>query len=207
MIPVEEKPEPADFDDRVRTPGTQYLATNPNPNSWANRSYWREALQDLWVAYSGICAYSCHWIPPDTGGSSVDHYLPKSIRPDLAYEWSNYRLAAAKFNARKWNHLDVLDPFEIEEETFVIVFPAMLIKPGPGLSPEEKEHALETIDRLKLNADETLVSSRLRWILDYCDDHISYHHLQEKAPFIAYELRRQGLVETVRIMFRTRRLM
>ncbi len=84
MIPVQEQPEPADFVLKVQTPGKDFLHRVPHPTNWSNHDYWRDALPDLCKAYSSICAYAAHWIPPSTGVASVDHFVPKETHPQLA---------------------------------------------------------------------------------------------------------------------------
>src|SRR5262249_18958609 len=93
MMHVDPQPEPDTFDASVRHPGRMYLTSNPTPSSkeWSQHSYWRKILPDLHSSYRGICAYSCHWIPYDTGADTVEHFLPKDKCPQQAYEWSNYR--------------------------------------------------------------------------------------------------------------------
>uniref|UniRef100_UPI0025F0CEDF hypothetical protein n=1 Tax=uncultured Thiocystis sp. TaxID=1202134 RepID=UPI0025F0CEDF len=81
-------------------------------------SYWTEAIDDLMQAYNEVCAYSCFRIHPVTGAASVDHMAPKSRAWDRVYEWNNYRLAAARLNARKNAFGDVLDPFEVQNGWF-----------------------------------------------------------------------------------------
>ena len=71
--------------------------------------YWRAALDDLQAVYDRVCAYLCVRISTD---ASVDHYVAKSRRWDLVYEWSNYRLACATMNSYKGEYGDVLDPFD-----------------------------------------------------------------------------------------------
>src|SRR5258708_174560 len=103
MIHVDLKPEPPHFDADVRQPGTAFVAQNPNPSpkQWRSRSYWRSILEDLHREYDGICAYSCEFISPVTGVHTVEHFLPKSQRPDRAYEWDNYRLVCLRMNGRR----------------------------------------------------------------------------------------------------------
>ena len=60
----------------------------------------------------------------------VDHFYPKSVRPDMAYEWSNFRLASLKLNCRKREFQDVLDPFTIEPGWFCLSFPSLLFSLG-----------------------------------------------------------------------------
>lgn len=125
MIHVDENAEPPEFNDRVRRKGRRFLRDYPRPTSkqWRSHSYWREVGPQLHDQYDGICAYSCHWIPYDTGADTVEHFRPKDIYPKQAYEWRNYRLVCATLNGRKGVHEDVLDPFEIQDGWFVIDFP------------------------------------------------------------------------------------
>lgn len=204
MIPVEKQPEPADFEDKVAKKGHKFLEQNPHPTSWKNRSYWTEALPELRAAYRGICAYCCHYIPGEQN-ASVDHFIPKSIAPHLAYEWDNYRLATLKMNARKGDSTDVLDPFELAEGTFILLFPAMQVKPKPELSNGIKVQAIKTIERLGLNKDD-IVNSRLKWVLNYCDGRFDFEYLKENTPFIASEIERQNLQDKLSIMFRKRNI-
>lgn len=206
MIPVVEQSEPSVFAVQVGQPGAAFLKNTPNPTSWTNREYWRRIIPDLWRAYDGICAYTCHWIPPDVGAATVDHFLPKSTYPHRAYDWRNYRLATPKVNRHKSNNLDVVDPFTLSPGWFVLIFPALLLKPGEHLSLGEKQQVQKTIARLKLNDDEALINSRLRWVLEYCDREITFSHLRRRAPFIAYEIERQQLEHSIRSMFVRRTL-
>src|SRR5580698_6761196 len=97
MIPIVPIPEPARFDARVRIRGNQFLNRHPAPTAkqWRNHRYWNETASDLYEGYGGICAYSCHWIPYDTGADTVEHFRPKDTYPKEAYEWTNYRLVCS----------------------------------------------------------------------------------------------------------------
>ncbi|MEO1256193.1 MAG: hypothetical protein AAFY41_15090, partial [Bacteroidota bacterium] len=201
MIPVSKQLAPADFDARVAKKGKRFLSKNPNPKKWKNHNYWTAVLPDLWSVYSSVCAYCCHWIPLEQGSATVDHFLPKSVYPDLAYEWDNYRLASSKLNAKKGVATDVMDPFELKPFSFILLFPAMLVKPQPDLENDEKKRLWATIDRLGLNDDEALVQSRYKWVEAYSDGKISFNFLLEKAPFIASEIDRQNLHGSLSIMF------
>ena len=113
MILVREQSEPSNFAEKVRRRGQDFLAKNPRPSAkqLADQPYWRDAAKQLYDAYDGICAYTCHWIAFDTGSRTVEHFVPKVVAPDLAYEWSNFRLVCGRLNSRKGRHQDVLDPF------------------------------------------------------------------------------------------------
>jgi hypothetical protein len=207
VIHIDAKTEPTDFNDRVRIEGQRFLRKHPKPTAkqWRSHSYWRKFGPKLHDAYGGICAYSCHWIPYDTGADTVEHYKPKDLYQTEAYDWANYRLVCATLNGRKGVYEDVLDPFVIQEGLFTIDFPSMLISPRADLEDDDlKKLAISTIRRLGLNDEGTCLKSRVKWVSDYCDPNpIPFEYLQRHAPFIAAELLRQGIAETIREIFMT----
>ncbi len=182
MIRVERQDEPPEFDDRVRRPGLQALAEGKLPD------HWRRCLHDLMKAYDGVCAYLCVKIPFGT----VDHFVPKSVRPDLAYEWSNFRFADAWMNSRKSHFGDVVDPFEIEADWFHLVFPSCSVRPRPDLDASLRERVLATIRRLDLNGFRCRQAREVYYRMHR--DGLPFVHLEQLCPFVALELRRQGLV-------------
>ena len=96
-------------------------------------------------------------------------------------------------NGRKGTHTDILDPFHVKNGWFIIDFPSLLVKPANGLEVPLEENIKRTIDRLGLNDEDTCLKSRLRYVMAYCEQNISFDYLMEEAPFIASELERQGL--------------
>ena len=123
----------------------------------------------------------------------MEHFVPKSRCPRLAYEWNNFRLVCGRFNGRKGDHRDVLDPFLLQNGVFVILFPALLVRPDVQLDEGIREKACSTIERLKLN-DEISVSSRLGYVMDFCRGHIDDDFMRRRAPFLYREMRRQNLL-------------
>src|SRR5947207_1663607 len=103
MMPVERAPKPREFNRLVGRPGKKFLGQKPRPTpkEFRTHSYWRNILPQLHTAYDGICAYSSHWIPYDTGSDTVEHFKSKNAFPELAYTWSNYRLVCGTLNGRK----------------------------------------------------------------------------------------------------------
>jgi 5-methylcytosine-specific restriction endonuclease McrA len=196
MIPVQAQPESIHFSKQVRIPGQQFLSKIPKPTSqqWRGREYWQRVLPDMRKAYDSICAYSAFWIPHSTGNHSIDHFIPKSKQPSLAYEWHNYRYVSARFNSRKGTHT-IVDPFKLLQGWFRLDFKSFLIKPNSEVSANQKEKLWETIKHLKLNDDEDLVIERQTWYLNYLNKEISFGHLKKKAPFIALEAERQDLIQ------------
>lgn len=205
MIHIDQKGEPQNFNARVRLRGRRFLRRRrrPTEKEWRHHAYWREAGSELHDAYGGICAYSCHWIPYDTGADTVEHFRPKDTYPREAYEWSNYRLVCATLNGRKGVFEDVLDPFRIHDGWFVIDFPSMLVKPHSDLGRTRHGKVQATINRLGLNDEGTCLKSRVKWLREYCTNNISFDHLRRHAPFIVAELERQGLAATIPHVFIT----
>lgn len=190
MIPITLAEEPADFDVRVRRPGSEFLDSLVNFNSvdFRGKEYWRRSIPDLRKSYSDICCYTCHWISSDTGASSADHFIPRKEDPALAYEWSNLRYCCSRLNSRKWTKR-IIDPFEVLDIMFELIFPSLHISP----TEEYKDDVLikDTIKTLRLN-DEIVVSSREAYVEEFAARHIDIDYLGRRAPLIAREILRQG---------------
>ena len=205
MIPVAMQAEPLNFDVNVRQPGNSFLSLCPTPRGkdWDKHMYWQNCQDDLYRAYQGICAYTCEYIPKTTAKGSVDHFYPKSRHPNLAYEWSNYRLTSQKANSNKSNHVGLADPFVITCGWFTLEFPDCMIRSGDGLSSSDKALAQTTIDILKLNKDDLYVQSRCDVILMYINRDISLNYLWRYRPFIATEIHRQMLsIDDLKVLFK-----
>jgi hypothetical protein len=190
LIHVEPQPEPPDFDAKVRQPGRADLSSPEGEL----RPHWRHCASQLWEAYRGICAYSCLYIPRGTGARSVDHFLPKSRRRELAYEWSNYRLACGRMNARKNDLEDVLDPFEVQDGWFALELSTLQVIPGEGLSEELRARVQGTIDRLDLNGGE-FTQQREEYFTLLQEGSVDLRFIVRHCPFLAKELLRQGVVQ------------
>lgn len=188
MIRVHPQPEPDDFDAKIRQPGIRALASG----SEEFPPLWRDCSLHLWEAYRGVCAYLCILIHKGTALRSVDHFLAKSRRRDLIYEWSNYRLACSLMNLRKREFEDVLDPFEVEDGWFILEFSFLQILPHPDLDEATRARVQATIDRLKLNDNECL-QARATYYEPFRRGLLQFEVLEEWSPFVAAELKRQGL--------------
>jgi hypothetical protein len=196
MIPVTQQPEPNHFNSKVRQPGQSFLRNCPQPHGkdWRNRDYWQKVHKDLYRVYRGLCAYTGMWFAA-VGNLSVDHFRPKSICPSLAYEWSNYRLTTKKMNSYKADHDDIIDPFGVQPEWFILDFPSCLIKTGNNVSILERAKIEYTINVLKLNDDVDYVISREDIINQYINGTINLNDMETRYPFIAHELQRQNLTD------------
>lgn len=189
---VEKQLEPPHFFEKVQGKGEKFLLQHPDAKGRELATYWREAIPDLHYAYSGICAYTCHWIPLDTGSATVDHFKPKEIYPQYAYYWDNYRLVCGILNGRKGKYEDVLDPFTLQDGWFEMDFDSLKLGPGLQLTATEAEKVDKTIKRLKLNGW-PCIEGRKHWLVPYLREKYDIEYLEEKAPFLARELKRQEL--------------
>lgn len=200
MIPVEPQPEPAYFDAKVRQKGLAFLKKRkipldgPLPRRRTLPSYWRECLDDLHARYNGCCAYLAVFIERVTGGVTTDHFVAKSRRPGLAYEWSNFRLACQAINGRKGDFENILDPFTIEKNWFRLELFSGRIFPNPSLSHEKQERIRQTIDVLKLDSPGNR-ELRTRHFDECITGACSAAFLQRRSPFVYMEAVRQGLLE------------
>lgn len=131
---------------------------------------------------------------------SVDHFLPKSKYPHLAYEWKNYRLARPKLNHHKADSEDVLDPFDVYNWWFVLECPSCYIRASKELRGKSRQGVVATIDRLRLNEEE-LLAERCAWLIDLASSKISFDHMTREYPFLAYQVDRQGIKKRLRTLF------
>ena len=188
MIRFEAPDEPADFDTRVRQKGMQWMADRPG---WKELeldlpSYWTDVLDELKDAYKGLCAYSCLI---ESFRGTVDHYLSKQKdhRPDLAFEWSNYRFCSATINQRKGNKDDrILDPHEVEDDWFIVQIPSMHLLMTDRVPEEVRARAEFTLSKAGINLmeDSTLAKSRLRVLKLYFRTGRSRAVLAEECPLL-----------------------
>jgi hypothetical protein len=176
MIRLELAPEPPDFDEKVLKPGLRAIAEMVGEPDLPKRRgrkrkviaatrdeipsdefpCWTAVLPELLEAYGRVCAYMSFYIERVTGAASVDHMLPKSVKWDEVYQWSNYRLACSLMNSRKNHYQDVLDPFEIEDDWFRMELVGYQVIPANSLTEDIRDQVQATIDRLKPNDYECL---------------------------------------------------
>lgn len=197
MIPVTSKPEPHDFDTKVRQPGLAFLAQTPNPTNAQWRDFWSKALDQLFTAYARTCAYSASPVRRGTAKASLrdrslDHYVARVTNPLLAYEWTNFRLCRSRLNTNKGHHADVLDPFTLSQNRFALNFLTFDLVPDASLDLTEQAQVQATIARLKLNDDKDYWKERSGVVKEYCLGRVKFTQIQRHYPFIALEMQRQN---------------
>lgn len=200
MIPVTLRPEYPEFDRQVRQPGLAFLRKIAQPTSadFRKRNFWRKAMPHLQVAYSRACAYTTLRL---VEGGTIDHFLPKTLCPQLAYEWENYRLTRQKINQRKGDNLDVMDPFRVKPGWFVLDLPSCLVRPGDGLNNVLRRRINSTINILQLNDDDSMVQERCDLLVDLADGKVTIEFIDKWYPFLSSEVRRQQIESDLRVIF------
>ena len=178
MIPVAPVPEPAGFDEGARKPGQHWLLENPNA----------ERLRDLWSPFRGALAAGfskrCGYTAMLELAGTVDHFESVKQRPDLAYEWSNYRFAAQWINSAKRTKI-VLDPYLVGEGWFEILLPSLQLVLTDAVSAEHRALAEQTLANLPIGHDERIIKQRREWYDMYREGHLALSGLWKVAPLIA----------------------
>lgn len=205
MIRVEPANEPDVFDEKVRKPGKKWLEANPSKEKQLP-PYWKAVHSEFFAAYDGYCAYTTFRLPTSDCGV-VDHFMPKSHARELAYEWSNYRLAGYYVNSKKCDSCEVLDPFLLPEDAFFLLADGS-IEPNVSAfaSPEHIEQAHRTISILGLNSVANC-SARQKYIQSFLEkisaesdkqNIIAYakEALENTSRFLSREAQRQGMFPT-----------
>ncbi|MEM9492531.1 MAG: hypothetical protein AAGC55_25510, partial [Myxococcota bacterium] len=109
-------------------------------------------------------------------------------------EWKNYRLAAGWMNSRKGVFADILDPFEVQDGWFHLEFFGFQITAAATIRDDDLKTRIEkTIERLGLNLP-ALCRLREEYHDNYKKDRISFDYLEERAPLVAMEMKRQSLL-------------
>ena len=209
MIRVAPIPPTASYEDEVRIPGGAYLATNPHPSreEFNRHDFWREIHDEMYTAYGGICMYCASWTPRTPGGaslqqSSIDHFLPKSLVPALAYDWSNFRLCRNDINANKAIELYIPDPFSIRNQWFEVDFTTWRVGPSATAPPYISHRIRFASSKLGLN-DDYYVEERQSAAAIYVHRPAERAELRQLYPFLTAELERQAPGTTLLADLRT----
>ena len=106
---------------------------------------------------------------PAGARSSVDHFVPKTVDPTLAYEWNNnYRLASGRVNSCKGNQTNILDPFLVDSDWFEMDIPSCrALKAKSGVAGDLRRQINATINSLRLNGDDYYVQERCNILIGF----------------------------------------
>ena len=107
MIPVEQKPAPKGFNEKVYQPGRKWLKEHGHPlrgaipkDAHGNPAfelppYWRACLDDLHRLYDGVCAYICIYIDIKQSNNRRAHNfveLPDNFNSDYELKFVKLEL-------------------------------------------------------------------------------------------------------------------
>lgn len=187
MIPVERRPAPAGFEENVREPGLKWIGGRSH-SQMRFPSYWTWCEPHLREAFRTRCGWAAMTI---TSGV-VEHFISQAEfrveRPELAYDWDNYRYAMPELNSRKGRHR-LLDPFDVRPGWFRISLPSLRLRMTDKIPNEYRERARQTIEQLGLDRGFKLMRLRLRYMERYRQGSIGLRILDEDAPLIAAAIR------------------
>lgn len=181
MIRFEPVPEPAEFNQKARGPGTGWLAANPYAKR--PRDYWTPFKGALAEGFGDLCAYSVMYEPVGT----VDHFVSCHEDRSMAYEWGNYRYCAGWINSTKGNTpaAELLDPFEVKDGWFEIHLPSLQLRVSEVVPDQFRERAEHVLSKLHLRDDERVMRQRSVWYCLYQSGELTLEGLEKMAPLIA----------------------
>lgn len=181
MIHFDRVPKPAHFEERAEQPGAAWLRAHPDAER--PRDYWSTFKPQLADGFGRLCAYSAMF----DGVGTVDHFVSLNEDRSRAYDWSNYRYAAAWINSSKLNlrSTEVLDPFEVEDGWFELLLPSLQLVVSKSVPESLRERAEFVLDRLHLRDDERVVRQRRAWYQMYLERKLTLEGLVQMAPLVA----------------------
>jgi hypothetical protein len=185
MIRVRPRKEPKEFEMECRRPGNAWLAAHRTAQR--PKAFWLKFVQDLAASFEQRCGYSAVIIQNGT----VDHFQSWNNNRRLAYEWSNYRYADGRLNAKKQTADGaVLDPFEVHDDWFEIILPSLQLQLTNNVPERMRARAAYTLRRLGLDHDERIVTYRAQWYCQYHCCGLSLESMEQIAPLIAQAIKR-----------------
>lgn len=187
MIGFRRPRKPRGFVEKCEVPGAAWLAANPaatRPND-----YWSPFKPNLAAAFGSLCGYSAMFEPVGT----VDHFVSWNEDRNRAYDWSNYRYAAAWINSSKRSvtSIQILDPFDVGDGWFEVLLPSLQLVVAQKAPASVRARAEFVLTRLHLGDDERVIRQRREWYRMYVDGELTLEGLAKKAPLIAAAVRRK----------------
>jgi hypothetical protein len=118
----------------------------------------------------------------------VDHFVSwnecRHERPQLAYEWTNYRYASPRLNSRKRHARALLDPFEVQLGWFRVELPSLQLVCTEQIPVEQRARAERTLEALDLTRGTRVRRLREGWLRRYRQNRLSLPGLLELAPLV-----------------------
>ena len=118
------------------------------------------------------CAF-CECKPGESSNIEVEHFEPKSIYPNLAFEWDNMLPSCRKCNEVKLDHdtrnSPIINPAK-EDPEMLLTYSFLRMIPLQGSGQEEKAYNTITVCNLNSNRLYTVRSDLLKSITEYMDE-------------------------------------
>lgn len=151
-------------DNIVRYGGYEKIPLNIKNSMWVHYRH-QDIKEKLFASSHQKCAF-CEAKPAESGNIEVEHFKPKSLYPELAFEWDNFLPVCRKCNDSKSNHdtgiEPIVDPSCDDPET---IFTYSFINIIP--KDDKNEIADRTIEICDLNS-ERLYEARAKLLKALC---------------------------------------
>ncbi|MBP9203714.1 MAG: hypothetical protein KBG28_07115 [Kofleriaceae bacterium] len=194
MIPVAKVARPSGYAN-IKAGGDNWLRANPKAKR--PKDLWSPFLPELAEGFAHLCGYAAMLDP--TGGT-VDHYLSWKNRPDLAYEWSNFRFVSHILNSsKKTADATVLDPYLVKSGWFEVILPSLQMRVTSKVPAAFKAIAEFTLKRLKLGDGEKVIRWRRHYYARYEAGQLALDGLRVFAPLVAEAAERASKVSKAKL--------
>jgi hypothetical protein len=175
------KDPPPNFHETTTIPGERWLMRNPDTRK-RPRDYWSVHRDYLAECFNNWCGYAIMRM----GKCTVDHYLSCVNNRTRAYQWENYRYVCNSINSSKKKlDTEVLDPFEIEHDWFIVQIPSFLLIIDK-VPAEQQQRAERTVN--SLNLSKGFAAYRHAFYRDFLQGNASIKTLRSYAPLLAAAL-------------------
>jgi hypothetical protein len=190
MIPVARVPAPPGFDENVRSKGLTWIEEQRRPITKFH-SLWRWCEPHLHVAFQGRCG----WAAVAISSGQVEHFISQRAcveqgRPELAYDWDNFRYIMPELNCKKSRRPSVLDPFDVQPDWFELVLPQLHVRMTERIPDSHRDLARSTLDFLGLTNGPKLMRLRRKYMQQYREGKTRIALLDEDFPLLADALHR-----------------
>ena len=131
----------------------------------------KDIKHSLCVSSHGKCAF-CESKPGESGNIEIEHFAPKSLYPDLTFEWENLLPACRKCNEAKRDFdtvkESIIDPSKIDPEA---AFTYAYLRIRPIVGTEHENSAKATIEVCNLNSNRlyTARAKLMQSLTEYTD--------------------------------------
>jgi len=160
------------LNDAISSYGSYDKVPTEVKNSLLSHYRHKDIQKELFVSSFYKCAF-CECKPGESGNIEVEHFAPKSIYPDLAFDWDNLLPSCRKCNEAKSDFdtisYPIINPAKDDPET-LLTYNFLRICPINGTSNEKL--AENTIEICNLNCSRLYEAraSLLKSLTEYSDE-------------------------------------